>query len=82
MGQLKVLYKHYQKRLKNKMEFEAAIVGAKVKGGKQIQSEDKFAFKKPEDYENLSMQERRELTKQMMAHNKFLYSKSLGKKNA
>jgi len=79
MGQLKVLYKHYQKRLKNKMEFEAAIVGAKMKDSKQQQSEDKFKFKKPEDYEKLSMNERKELTQEMMAQNKFLYNKSLGK---
>lgn len=65
-GQLSVLYRHFEKRLVKSMEFDAAIVGAKIEKPKP--EEKANLFKSPEEYEKLDPEERKRLTKQMMAN--------------
>ena len=68
-GQLSVLYKHYEKRLVQRMEFDAGIVGAKLDKDKPAKREEQeMLFKSPEEYEKLSKKERVELTKEMKEH--------------
>ncbi len=63
------------------MKVEAALHGAKIdEGESEPEAEaDKIMFKDPKEYENLSPEERKRLTKQMMSKLGGLKLPGLGK---
>ena len=81
-----VLYEHSEKRLSDKMRFEAQIHGVEMKGGPSRPQETNVKGKcipgDPESYSHLSMEKREELTRKMMGRHKLWAQKStaLGEK--
>lgn len=63
------LFKHTQKREREKWEREAAVHGIKIKRDAQSVSEtkveDSFKFGSPEDYENMTQEKKEEITQKM-----------------
>ena len=72
-GQLIVLFEHSQKREVDKRKFQAAIHGAKITDAPEVvtkEGDSSFTFRDPNDYEKLSMEDRKKLTEIMMGKHK------------
>ena len=73
-----VMFEHSEKRLGDRLKFEAQIHGAKIEerafapvsGEKPAKPKGSFVFGDPEAYKDMSKERREELTKQMMNRHK------------
>ena len=72
-----MLYEEHQKRLYDRMTFEAGLRGIDLKKEmkkSEPEGEEKgFTFKSPEEYEKMSKDERDKLTQQMMGKHKLRF---------
>jgi len=86
-----VLFKHHQKRIEQRMKFEAALHGVSIKGEEKSTFKDPETkqevttsgalFKDPEEYESWSKEEREKETERLMAlTKKWAKTKPLGGK--
>lgn len=80
-----VLFEHSEKRLADRLKFEAQIHGCKIKEPssghfasssttsttvKGVERDNDFVFRDPEEYKRMSKEKREELTLRMMAKHK------------
>jgi len=74
LGQIEALYEYHVERTLEEMRFQANIHGAKIEGDKgSSKEEDKSQtpiFKDPSAYENMTMEQRKELTEKMLTSHK------------
>ena len=77
--QIGVLFEDYQERLYNRMVFEASLQGVNLNEATGKKPEGKVKtkavpeFQSPEEYKNMSKEEREELTRQMMGKHKLKF---------
>ena len=91
-GQMELLYEFAIKREVERREFEAAIHGAEMKktvrketttSAPVKKSNNIFMFGDPEEYKDMSEEEKKELTRKMMGmHKHWAASKPLGGKTS
>jgi hypothetical protein len=72
-----ILFDHTQKRKEDELRFLAIIHGAEFKDEKEEKKEDFFKFRDPKEYDHLSMEKRKELTKEMKLKHQVWASKKI-----
>jgi hypothetical protein len=74
------LFEHTQRRKEDELRFLAIIHGATFKDEEKEEKEDLFKFKDPKEYDHLSKEERKELTKKMkLKHQVWTSQKNVAK---
>lgn len=76
MGQVNTLFEELQKIKQEEFRIQAALQGVDLSKDTQSPSSDNMMFKDPSEYDDLSEEERENLTQEMMSKHKGWVNKS------